>query len=99
MHHWMGEKVVQDYGFSRKEVIALQEMLEEECSTERLEAGIRLEIAQLACFVFLGYARVLRGEEITKIELSGVRTYFADGAVDPRHVTLSVIGRFKQMEG
>jgi hypothetical protein len=38
----------------------------------------RLEIAQLACFVFLGYARELRGEEITKIELSGVRNYFGD---------------------
>jgi hypothetical protein len=74
-------------------------MMEEEWGAARLEAGKRLEIAQLACFVFLGYARALRGEEITKIELSGVRTYFADGALEPRHVTLSLIGRFKQMEG
>jgi hypothetical protein len=58
-----------------------------------------LEIAQMACFVFLGYARALRGEEITKIELPGVRKYFDDGALDLRHVTLSLIGRFKQMEG
>jgi hypothetical protein len=30
MHHRMGDKVVQDYGLSRKAVIALQEMMEEE---------------------------------------------------------------------
>jgi hypothetical protein len=28
-----------------------------------------------------------------------VRKYFADGAMEPRHVTLSLIGRFKQTEG
>jgi hypothetical protein len=99
MHHLMGDKVVQDYGLSRKAVIALQETMEEEWFAARVEAGKRLDIAQLACFVCLGYARTLRGEEITKIELSGVRTYFADRAVEPRHVTLSLIGRFKQMEG
>jgi hypothetical protein len=47
----------------------------------------------------LGYARSLRGEEITKIELSGVRNYFGGGAMEPRHVTLSLIGRFRQVEG
>jgi hypothetical protein len=66
-------------------------MLEEERLAARLD--------QLACFVFLGYAQMFRGEEITKIELSGVRKYFADGVVEPRHVTLSLIGRFKKMRG
>jgi hypothetical protein len=95
----MGEKVVQNYVFFRKAVIALQEMIEEEWGAARLEAVKRLEISHLACFVFLGYARALRGEETTKIEMSGVRKYFADGALEPRHVTLSLIGRLKQMEG
>jgi hypothetical protein len=99
MHHRMKDKVVQDYGLSTNAVIALQEILEEEWLAARLEAGKRLEIAQLACFVFLGYARTLRGEEINKKELSGVREYSADGAVETRHVTLSLIGRFTQMEG
>jgi hypothetical protein len=58
-----------------------------------------LDITQLVRFVFLGYARALRGEEIAKIDLSGVRKYFADGAVDPWHVTILLIGRFKQIEG
>jgi hypothetical protein len=59
MHLRMGDKVVQDYGLSRQAVIALQEMMEEEWGAARLEAGKRLEIAQLACFVFLGYERAL----------------------------------------
>jgi hypothetical protein len=50
----------------------------------------RLDIIQLARFVFLGHARALRGEEITKIELDGVRKYFADGAFD---CTLQKTGR------
>jgi hypothetical protein len=37
--------------------------------------------------------------KITNIELSGVRKYFGDGMTEPRHVTLSLIGRFKQVEG
>jgi hypothetical protein len=37
-------------------------------------------VVQLACFVFFGYARALRGEEIPKIELTGVIKYVADGA-------------------
>jgi hypothetical protein len=49
--------------------------------------------------VFLGYARALHGEEITKIDLGGLRKYFSDGTVEPKHVTLSLIGRLKQLEG
>jgi hypothetical protein len=69
MHHRMGDKVVHNYGLSRNAVIALQEMMEEEWWAAQLEAGKQIEIAQLACFLFLGYARALRGEEITTIEL------------------------------
>jgi hypothetical protein len=72
MHHRMGDKVVQDYGLSRKTAIALQGLLEEEWAAERHDALKRLEIAQLECFVFLGYASALRGEEIVKIELGRV---------------------------
>jgi hypothetical protein len=86
LYHRMGDTAVQDYRLSRGAVIALQEILEEEWLAARLEEGKMLKIAQLACFVFLGYTRALRGEEITKIELSGVRQYFVDGVIDPWHV-------------
>jgi hypothetical protein len=104
MHHRMGG-VVQDYGLSRKVAIALQGLqglqglLEEEWVAAQHDAVKRLDISQLASFVFLGYARALRREEITKIELGGVRKYFDDGALEPKHVTLSLIERFKQLEG
>jgi hypothetical protein len=52
MHHRMGDKVVQDYDLSRKAVIALQEMLEEEWLAARLEAGKRLEMAQRRALCF-----------------------------------------------
>jgi hypothetical protein len=99
MHHRMGDNVVHDYGLSKQVVMVLQAGSENEWEAARDSAGNRLEIAWLACFVLLGYARALRGEEITKIELSGVRKYFGDVATEPRHVTLSLIGRFKQVEG
>jgi hypothetical protein len=99
MHHRTGGKVVQDYDLSRKAAIALQGLLEEKWVAARHDAVKRLEIAQLACFVFLGYARALRGEEITRIELGGVQKYLAYGSLEPKHFTLSLIGHFKQLEG
>jgi hypothetical protein len=57
-----------------------------------------MEIAQLACFVLLGYARALRGEEKKKIGLSGVSKCLKDVGLEPRHITFYLIGRFKQEE-
>jgi hypothetical protein len=64
----------------------LQGLLEEEWAAAQQDAVKRLDIVQMASFVFLGYARASHGEEITKIELGGVRKYFADGALKPKHV-------------
>jgi hypothetical protein len=59
-----------------------------------------MEVAQLACFVFLGYGRALRGEEISKIELTGILKNFVEGGTaQQKHLTLSLMGRFKQVEG
>jgi hypothetical protein len=62
MHHRMGDKVVQDYGFSKQAVVTLEVGLEKEWEVARDNTGNRLETAQLACFTLLGYARALRGE-------------------------------------
>jgi hypothetical protein len=91
--------VLQDYGLSKQAVVALEVGLEKEWEAARDNAVNQLEIAQLACFTLLGYARALRGEEITKIELSGVRHYFGDGATELRYVMLYLIGRCKHVEG
>jgi hypothetical protein len=56
-----------------------------------------MEIAQLAVFVMVGYARALRGEEIPKLEITGLLEHFAEGGkMEPKHVMLSLVGRFKQ---
>jgi hypothetical protein len=64
----MGYKVVQYYGLSQEAVVVLNILLEREWEIATSDAGKRMEVAQLACFVFLGYARALRGEEISKSE-------------------------------
>jgi hypothetical protein len=99
MHHCMGDKVMQDYGLSRKADISLQGLLEDKSASAQHDAVKRLNIFQLASFVFLGYNRALRGEEITNFELGRVRKYIADGALEPKYVTLSLIRRFKQLGG
>jgi hypothetical protein len=59
-----------------------------------------MEVSQLACFVFLGYAPALRGEEISNIELSGTLKHFKEGGTaQQKHVTKYVVGRYKQVEG
>jgi hypothetical protein len=42
----MGDKVLQDYGLSKKAVVALEVGLENEWEAARNNAGNRLEIAQ-----------------------------------------------------
>jgi hypothetical protein len=59
-----------------------------------------MEIAQLAVFVMVGYSRALRGEEIRKLEITGLLKNFAEGGkTDPKHVMLYLVGRFKQEDG
>jgi hypothetical protein len=71
MHHRMGDKIVQDYGLSRKAAMALQGLLESEWAASRESAPKILEVAQLACFVFLGYARhAWRGDYQDRIRWS-----------------------------
>jgi hypothetical protein len=67
MHHRMGDKVLQEYGISRKAASAIQGLLEEEWAAAQHDAVKRLNIAQLTSFVLAGYARALRVREITKI--------------------------------
>jgi hypothetical protein len=51
-----------------------------------------MEIAQLAVFVMVGYARAL--------EITGLLKFFAEeDNTTPKHVMLSLVGRFKQDDG
>jgi hypothetical protein len=63
VNHIMGDTVVQDYGLARKAAVAFQKMLAKEWELAATDQEKRMEVAQLACFMFLGYGRALRGEE------------------------------------
>jgi hypothetical protein len=59
-----------------------------------------MEIAQLAVFVMVGYARTLRGEEIPKLEITGFLKHFSQvDKITPKHIMLSLVGRFNQEDG
>jgi hypothetical protein len=59
-----------------------------------------MEIDQLAVFVMVGHTRVLRGEEIPKLEITCLLNHFSEGdRTEPKHAMLSLVGRFKQEEG
>jgi hypothetical protein len=50
---------------------------------EWIQAGVgrerKVEISQRAVFMMVGYARVLRGEEIPKLEITGLLKHFDEG--------------------
>jgi hypothetical protein len=71
---------------------------------EWIQAGVgrdrKMEIAQLAVFVMVGYARALCGEETPKLEITGLLKHFAEGdKTTPKHAMLSLVGMFKQEDG
>jgi hypothetical protein len=92
--------MVQDVGLSRKIMQKFQEVTEGEWIQVGVCSEIKMEITQLAVFVMVGCARALRGEEIPKLEITGLLKQFAEGdKTTPKHVMLSLEGRFKQENG
>jgi hypothetical protein len=80
----MGDKVDQDFGLSRGIMQKFQEVMEGEW-IER-----KMKIAQLDVFVMVDHARALRGEDIPKLEITGLLKHFAEGDnTTPKHVMLS----------
>jgi hypothetical protein len=100
MHNRMGDKVVQDFGLSRGIMQKFQEVMEGEWMQADVLREIKMDISQLAVFVLVGYARALRGEEIPKLDNTGLLKKIAEGAqTTPKHSMLSLVGMFKQEDG
>jgi hypothetical protein len=100
MHNRMGDNVQQDLGLTSDIMVKLLERLELEWKVTEKGGEERLWITQLGVFCLAGYARALRGEEITKIELGGVRKHFFDGGTSATpHVMFTLVGRFKGEQG
>jgi hypothetical protein len=54
----------------------------------------------VVAFLMVGYGRDLRGEEIPKLEITGLLKHFDEGdRIVPKHVMLSLVGRFNQEDG
>jgi hypothetical protein len=70
MHNRMGEKVVQNFGLPRGVMQKFQEVMEGEWIGAENSEVKKMEIAHLAVFVMVGYARALRCEEIPKLEIT-----------------------------
>jgi hypothetical protein len=100
MHNRMGDNVQQDLSLTADIMVKLMERLELEWKVTEKGGEERLWIAQLGVFCLAGYARAMRGEEITKIELGGVRKHFVDGVTSATpHVMFTLVGRFKGYQG
>jgi hypothetical protein len=101
MHNKMGDKVVQDFGLSWGIMQKFQEVMEWEWTNAGSLMENKMEIAQLAVFVMVRYARALRDEEIPKIEIIGLLEHFTESdKTVPKHVMLLfLVGRFKQEDG
>jgi hypothetical protein len=100
MHNHMGDNVQQDLCLTADIMVKLMERLELEWKVTENGGEERLWITQLGVFCLAGYARALRGEEITKIELGGVRQHFMDdGTSATPHVMFTLVGRFKGEQG
>jgi hypothetical protein len=77
-----------------------QEVMEGKWIQAGVFREIKMEIAQLAVFVMVGYARELRGEEIPKLEITGLLKHFSEGDKNtPKHIMLSLVGMFNQDYG
>jgi hypothetical protein len=100
MHNHMGDKVQQDLGLTADIMVKLMERLELDWEVAENGGDERLWISQLGLFCLAGYARALRGEEITKIELGGARKHFVDGGTSATtHVMFTLVDRFKAGQG
>jgi hypothetical protein len=100
MHNRIGDNVQQDLGLTADLMVKLVERLELDWEAAEKGGDEGLWIAQLGVFCLAGCDRTLRGEEITKIELGGVRKHFVDhGTSATPHVMFTLVDRFKGEQG
>jgi hypothetical protein len=81
-------------------MVKLVERLELDWEVAENGGDERLWISQLGFLCLAGYARALRGEEITKIELGGARKHFVGGGTSASpHFMFALADRFKAGQG
>ena len=104
MHKRMGDVWIPDRAITIDEVKAGFEILESDWRAAA-QTGDKdgLKTASLTAVAVIGsFFAALRGEEVTKIDLGGIRKYWDEAMklpVESRHVPLMLAGRFKREIG
>ena len=100
MHKRMGDEVHQDQAVTLAVMHKLVDGLEKDYKASRVEEE-RDGFVDQDIFVLAAFLAALRGEEVFKLVLGEVRTYFAEARSNSKlpHVVLPLRGRFKGETG
>ena len=99
-HKRMGDVVKPDLAVSVEVMVEIQRLLEESWNAATTQID-RSRITDCACFLLAQYTGALRGEEVPKLDLGGLRKHLKEGLGNKRrpHVPLTLLGRFKSEIG
>jgi len=95
-HKRMGDKVVQDVALSKEIFLMMISHLEEDWEAARNDMD-RDAVCEFATILITGFLCGLRGEEIMKMDISGLLRYIETGAQhrEHPHVVVALVGRLK----
>lgn len=96
-HIRMGDNTRPDRAISINIMVEIFRQLKHEWQDP---SKIRFEVALEGAYYIIAFCCALRGEEIGKADLAGIRKHFdPSGASDPPHVVVALLGRFKGETG
>ena len=99
-HKRMGDYVVTDFALSKILFYELMVQLEFDWKSTR-DADLLLDIEKFSLILISGFLCGLRGEEIMKVDISGLMKYIDVGAADREHphAVIPLLGRLKGETG
>jgi len=100
-HRRMGDVWIPDRALPLDEVLAALAICEDDWGAYGNQPEMLLPIALTATLLVTGVGAGLRGEEIPRIDIKGMREHWHEGTTYQRqpHVPLVLVGRFKQVLG
>ncbi len=95
LHKRMGNIVRPDWAISHEIVKNVLDTMEEEWETESVHSQ-QLDLALEGAYYVLGLTLALRGEELTLVEMRGVRKYWEEATQHKTpHIVITLMGRLK----
>jgi hypothetical protein len=101
VHRRMGDVWLPDRAMSQYEIAACFKLLDARWLVYELDVVGRKKTATTACILIAGYYAALRGEEINRVDLGGMRKYWNEAVSHShhKHIPLMLAGRFKKEIG